>query len=413
MVAFHFPPQAGSSGVLRALKFCRYLPEAGWLPIVLTAHPRAYERVDDSQLGEVPPDVPVYRAFALNTRKHLVIRQRYFRWMALPDRWVSWCLGAIPTGVFVIFKKRVDVILTTYPIATAVLVGYILHQLTGKPWVADFRDSMTEDEYPREAPVRRVYRWIERKAVRHASLLLFTAASTVRMYLKRYPELRPGQCLVVPNGYDEVDFSHLDSLKPETHQAGKRLRLLHTGLLYPEDRDPTAFFRALARLKQGGKVNQATVSIDLRAPGSQAYYAGMLRGMDIEDLVRLLPPIPYREALREGAEADGLLLFQGASCNHQIPAKAYEYLRLGKPILALTDHAGDTATLLRETGGATTVDLGDEQAIYAALPAFLSSLWRGDHPLPNPQVVQRYSRRSQAFQVAQLLSRLCASTAAE
>ena len=188
---------------------------------------------------------------------------------------------------------------------------------------------------------------------------------------------------------------------------------MHTGLLYPEDRDPTAFFRALARLKQGGKVNQATVSIDLRAPGSQAYYAGMLRGMDIEDLVRLLPPIPYREALREGAEADGLLLFQGASCNHQIPAKAYEYLRLGKPILALTDHAGDTATLLRETGGATTVDLGDEQAIYAALPAFLSSLWRGDHPLPNPQVVQRYSRRSQAFQVAQLLSRLYASTAAE
>src|SRR5579885_2273403 len=29
IIAFHFPPQRGSSGLLRTLKFCRYLPEFG------------------------------------------------------------------------------------------------------------------------------------------------------------------------------------------------------------------------------------------------------------------------------------------------------------------------------------------------------------------------------------------------
>ena len=42
MIAFHYPPMRGSSGVLRTLKFANYLPDYGWNPIVLTAHARAH-----------------------------------------------------------------------------------------------------------------------------------------------------------------------------------------------------------------------------------------------------------------------------------------------------------------------------------------------------------------------------------
>ena len=41
MVAFHYPPFVGSSGVHRTLKFSRYLLDQGWAPVVLTSHPRA------------------------------------------------------------------------------------------------------------------------------------------------------------------------------------------------------------------------------------------------------------------------------------------------------------------------------------------------------------------------------------
>ena len=37
MVAFHFPPLAGSSGIQRTLRFATHLPSFGWQPTVLTA----------------------------------------------------------------------------------------------------------------------------------------------------------------------------------------------------------------------------------------------------------------------------------------------------------------------------------------------------------------------------------------
>ncbi|HET7872034.1 MAG TPA: hypothetical protein VFL42_05940, partial [Terriglobales bacterium] len=147
IVAYHFPPQMGSSGLLRTLKYCRYLPEHGWKPTVLTAHPWAYERVGQSQLQEIPSEMKVIRAFALDTRKHLSIRGRYLRHSALPDRWVTWCLAAVPAGLLEIYNGEIDVIFTTYPIASAVLIGYLLHRITGVPWVADFRDPMTDGDY--------------------------------------------------------------------------------------------------------------------------------------------------------------------------------------------------------------------------------------------------------------------------
>jgi hypothetical protein len=104
-----------------------------------------------------------------------------------------------------------------------------------------------------------------------------------------------------------------------------------------------------------------------------------------------------------------LLILQGPSCDGQIPAKAYEYLRLGKPILALTSEEGDTARLLRETGGSTIVDLLDEDAIYGALPPFLAAVAEGRHLVPERRKVSQYARHNQARELAICLSRLVSS----
>jgi glycosyltransferase involved in cell wall biosynthesis len=401
IVAYHFPPQAESSGYLRSLKFCRYLPEEGWQPRVLTVHPRAYERTNPSQLKEIPPSVCVDRVFALDTQRHLSVRGRYPRTLALPDRWVSWCLGAVLSGYRTIRREKCDVILTTFPIASAVLIGWILHRLTGIPWVADFRDSMTEPDYPRDRSTWRIYRWLEQKTVRDASRLIFTASSAVGMYLERYPELPPDRCSLILNGYDEEDFRNL---LPSPAVPSRPLRLVHMGLLYPIERDPKPFFQAVSQLQREGRLDAARVRIELRASGYESAYEPMIRAEGIENLVHLLPPLPYREALQDSANADGLLLFQAACCDHQIPAKVFEYLRIAKPILALTSHQGDTASLLRQTGGATIVDSADWQAISRALPEFLNAAETHAHPQPDRSLVERYSRKEQAKGLADLLN---------
>jgi hypothetical protein len=97
------------------------------------------------------------------------------------------------------------------------------------------------------------------------------------------------------------------------------------------------------------------------------------------------------------------LLLQAGCCDHQVPAKAYEYLRLNKPVLALTTMTGDTAALLQEVGGATIVDLADEYAIYDAFPTFLGRIRGGTHPLPCSAQVSSYSRRAQSERLAEIL----------
>jgi glycosyltransferase involved in cell wall biosynthesis len=407
IIAYHFPPQAGSSGLLRSLKYCRYLPTFGWHPAVLTPHARAYEKIDENSLNSIPADVPVIRAFALDTKEHMGIGGRYLRYMALPDRWVSWVLGGIPAGLRAVRVHKTDVLYSTFPIMSAAVIGLGLQRLTGLPWVLDLRDPMRQEDYPHDPLVRRVWGAIEQACMRRVSRVIFTAEATRRMYLDRYPDLlTPEMCVLISNGYDEEDFRDLQIRAPGPIPAGRPIRLVHSGLIYPVERDPRPMFNAVGRLKKMGRLSADKFQIVFRAPGSEDLYRRLLAERDIEDLILLKPHMPYRQALQECAGADGLLLFQAADCDKQIPAKAYEYLRIGKPILALTTHTGDTAALLREIGGATIVNLASEDEIYEGLSGFVDALRVGTHPLPDENKIYRYTREAQAGQLAKVLDGL-------
>jgi hypothetical protein len=71
--------------------------------------------------------------------------------------------------------------------------------------------------------------------------------------------------------------------------------------------------------------------------------------------------------------ADGLLIMQASNCNAQIPAKLYEYLRAGRPILCLSDPSGDTVAVLRRAGLGAMAPLDDSAAIARLLERFISA----------------------------------------
>lgn len=417
MIAFHFPPVRVSSGIQRTLAFARDLAEHGWEPIVLSAHPRAYEKVGDDQLGDIPAGMPVYRPFALDAARHLSLFGAYPKEFALPDRWSSWRLGAIPCGLGILRRHRPDVIWSTFPIATAHVIGRSLASRSGKPWVADFRDSMTEPDYPKDPTVRNVYRKIERSTVELAARSVFTTPGALRMYAERYPELDGSRWALIPNGYDEGKMMEAEAALARRRSSaaaptGTRTTLLHSGTLYPWERDPRPFFEAVASLRKAGAISPDTLRVVLRATGHDERYASLLRSAGIDDIVRLEPQVGYAEALAEVLAADGLLLFQAANCNHQIPAKLYEYLRARRPVFAMTDAAGDTAGVLREAGIDTIVPLDSSLRIEEGLRAFLTAIRGGTAPVPGPEIIPRFSRRARARELAALLDEVAAGTPA-
>jgi len=405
IVAYHYPPVAGSSGVQRTLKFTAYLRDHGWEPIVLTVQPRAFERVTDGQMAEIPPGLRVERAFALDSARHLSIKGRFPTRLAMPDRWCSWWPDAVRRGLKLIREERPAVLMSTFPIASAHLIAKTLQQRSGLPWVADFRDNMTDPEYPPDPKIWRFNRRLEEQTVQRCARAVFTTRGALQMYAERYPALPAARWAIVENGYDEENFKDAERDRtPTPRDPAAPLRLVHSGILYPAERDPRAFFAAIARLKASGDLSAGRVRIVLRATASDEVYRPQLAEAGIADLVELAPPVSYRQALQEMLDADGLLLFQATMANHQIPAKLYEYMRAGRPILALTDPDGDTAAAMRAARTGVICKLADADDITVQLKAFVDGLRSGQVQGTARAEAERHSRRARTAELAALLN---------
>jgi glycosyltransferase involved in cell wall biosynthesis len=409
LIAFHFPPEAVSSGIQRTLSFFKHLGKYGWEPMVLSAHPRAYRTQNPSQLANLPAGLVVRRAFALDSKHHLGIKGRYPQLLALPDRWVSWFLGAVPAGLALIRQHRPQVIWSTFPISTAHLIGLTLHRLTGLPWVADFRDPMIQPSYPTAPLQRRIYQWIERQTIHRCQAAVFTTHSAMNSYRERYPQLPASKFSVIENGYDEDGFSAGVPAVPAPAPGTRRLMLVHSGVLYQDGRDPSAFLQAIASLRQDGQLDPARVRVVLRAPGSVEQMEALVARHGVDDVVEVAPPVPYRDALAEMLAADGLMVFQGTPFNTQIPAKIYEYFRAGKPILGLVDTGGETARVLRAAGFSSLANMDRHEEIAQVLARFLGDIERGQAHVASAELVAASSRARRAGQLAEVLR--CAALA--
>ncbi|MBB5204004.1 hypothetical protein HNQ51_001297 [Inhella inkyongensis] len=399
LIAYHFPPLAGSSGIQRTLRLAQQLPQFGWQPTVLTCQSQAYERTSPDLAAELPADLHVERAFALDTARHLAIAGRYWGRLARPDRWMSWRWDAVRRGLRLIREQRIDAIWSTYPIATAHTIGAELAARSGLPWVADFRDPMAQDGYPADPATHAAYCRIEEQVFGRARLATFTTPSALADYRARFPKTST-RLELLENGYDEASFGAAP--QPEPLNPG-RLTLLHSGIVYPSERDPTQLFEALAALKAQGLGER------LRLRFRAAVHDELLRQLgaqhQVTEMVEILPAVGYRQALAEMQQADGLLVMQARNCNAQIPAKIYEYLRAGPAVLVLADRAGDTAQVLRAAGLQQQAQLDEASDIQGLLTRFAQDptapQWR-----PQPDAIQQASRLARSGQLASWLNQI-------
>ena len=394
MIAFHFPPQSGSSGAQRTLGFTRYLRDFGWEPAVLTVDPRAYESVDERAIA--PDGIRVHRTFAFDAARHFAIRDRYPSFLARPDRWTSWRWSAIIAGVTLVRRWQPHVLWSTYPIATAHVIGHSIARITGMPWVADFRDPMAQEGYPADPRTWKSFKRIESTSVAIAARSVFTAPGAANLYCERYPA-HADRIMVIENGFDEESFAGLADASPYT--AAPAI-LLHSGIVYPSERDPTQMFAALRALVDAGDLREGDLRLRFRAPVHGAMIESIARTFDVSQFVEVAPPLPYREALREMLSVNALLVLQASNCNQQIPAKLYEYLRTGRPIVGLADPQGDTGQALRRAGVNYIAALETREAIVATLRDFLRDLRTGIARGPASDAIHGASRRERTQALA-------------
>jgi glycosyltransferase involved in cell wall biosynthesis len=394
MVAYHYPPEHSSSGVLRTLKFSKYLPEQGWEPFILTVRERYFERTDPALVRQISSPERVFRTSAIDTKKAFSIRGKYLRFFTIPDRFIGWLPFAVLAGLRIIRRNQVDAIYSTSPLGTAHLIASLLKTMTRIPWLADFRDPWIEPELEpdRRRPLFRLESFLERLVMNKADRLVFTTAQLRDSVVARHSS-SAHKALVIPNGYDEEDFAELPDCKPDTSP----IRITHTGLVDGAYRSPRTFLEGLAQLIRRDEIPMDRIRVDFLGDSpylESAEFHNLVEQLGLQQVVTSVGRVSYACSLLRQARSHVLLLLQcGSDTRTLIPAKAFEYLRVGRPILALVPPSA-SSELFERVGGARVVDPLDSSGIERALSelyrAACAGIWKSNL---RGEALMEYDRR--------------------
>lgn len=413
-VAFHYPPEASSSGVLRTLKYTRYLMDSGWRVTIIAPREDAYEITDAKLTEQIPATARVIRTRFLNTKRHLSIRGIYPALFAVPDTWVGWLPWAVAAGRALFRSDPYDLIYSTSPHATAHLVALRLAAFSRKPWVTDFRDPWYEDPPEPGAPTGRLYRWAERtleqKVIRTCDRVVASTTQLRDLLQQRYPGEPKEKILAILNGYDEADFASLPVAAPVNHD---RLVMLHAGSINSSFRDPRPLFAALRRAADRGDVDLGKICVRFIGGGGYAESDAMrksVKDLRLEGSVDFLPRVAYDQSLLELSRANVLLLLQASpDTANLVPAKLYEYLRTFRPVLALVC-PGATAEVLAATRGGWAIAPEDAQSLQDTIKE-IYRLWLqgtlGD-VRAQADVLRQFDRRALTGTLAAVFNELAA-----
>lgn len=297
-----------------------------------------------------------------------------------------WWVPAGLLGAYWSARRQPDLIYSTGGSVSGHLAAALIAAVRRVPWIAEIRDPLPSQVLGRGVLYAKVLAAAERLIHRRATGVVYVT-QTAR---ERAEARVGGTCTTIYAGAEP----------PATMGAparGVRLRLVHAGSL-GGTRSPDTVLAALARL--AGRRPEVRGHMQVVFMGSMD--APSRHGIDQfphPGMVQAIGKLP-REMARDLAEqADAVLLIQNQEeeWGGTIPAKTYEYLVAGRPIVGLLYRNPELAALLQKAGQ-WAVPTDDIAAIESALED-LYGQWESGRLTAKP-----YCRYTRAGAAAELVS---------
>jgi hypothetical protein len=211
------------------------------------------------------------------------------------------------------------------------------------PWIADFRDPMYSYTARRSWRLK-LLALIEAHFVGQAHALIVNTDAFSAALGARYPRHR-SKIHVMWNGFDPAE-----DLSPLPIPHGRRKELVHTGELYG-GRHPGPILDSMLRLAASGLVSADRMRLSLIGSSDDGFSgSGVLKQLIERGLVQHVPSrIPQLEARLIARQSDALLLLQPQT-DVQVPAKLFEYVRIGRPVLAFVQRDSPSERILLGSG---------------------------------------------------------------
>lgn len=442
IICYIFPP-IGGGGVPRPLKMAKYLGEFGWKVHVLTVEPAYHATLDPSLLAQLPGEVTIHRAkewqvlpgrgtaapapaAATGTEQHstpsvkTALKKQVIQalkkvkpYVLIPDDQILWMPNAVKLGREIMKREKIDVIFSTSGPVTNHLVARKLAREFDTKWVADFRDPWTQNMHTSGIAWReRMEERMEADVMLEADAITTVTATFAENFEAKHKE-RIKRLELIYNGFDQADF---EGLQP-SHTVPEKFHAVYAGILY-QKRNPRLLLHAIRELIDAGEVDQRDLLLSFAGVFDYPGYSenrDCVEQLGLGQIVRVLGNLPHKEALGLMKGADALLLIGDVSSDAgaYIPGKLYEYMGIGKSILAL-NKAGEATEIIEKFRLGQVADPEDKDAVKQAYLQLYKE-WKAGKDKPNGEVdrgadfaqrVKPYERREQARQLAALMDDL-------
>lgn len=422
--AYYFPP-LGLSGVQRVAGFVKYLPEYGWVPVVLTAETRGYFAFDQSLRDEIDArGIEVHatrstdptRVFGgrvvpfpgeLKRTAFSLVSSFFF----VPDNKVGWSRPAAAAAAGLHASAPFDAVFATGPPYSALRAAALFASQAGLPLVSDFRDDWVGNPrhlYP--TPLhRRAHERMEREVVA-ASRAIVAVNEVIASDLARRNPVAADRISALAQGYDPADFPEAATAATDVREraVGRQLRLLYTGTFYDAQR-PHAFAEALrrtidrhpewrsrVRAEFSGAISSGTIAdIRARLPADLLVFHGYLDHRAACGLMMACDVLWMTVGRRRGAE--------------QISTgKLFEYFGTLKPVLGLVP-GGAARSALESYSAGFVAEPDDVAGIAEVLEQLIGRGLADELPTAARHEVMRYDRRLLTRDLAATLNAACES----
>jgi glycosyltransferase involved in cell wall biosynthesis len=385
---------------------------------------------DESLLAKIPSDVHVvrvpilepydiYRSFMgrgtaaidVNVNKSGDQRrgwkERLAEWIRatffIPDARVGWMLTAVKAAKHLVDEHNITAIYSSSPPYTCALIARAVKRATGLPWVAGFRDPWTEflttpDRWFLPAAIDRS---LERSVFTEADVVECAWTGIIDDAMRKYPQLDRSKFMHVPNGFDASDFPSV------TYQRNDRFTITYTGSMYGR-RTPKAFLDALEYLADAGRLEPKDVHLRFVGRFGDEVHA-MMDASRFASSIERIGYVPHEESVGYvmQSEASLLIVDDAKESAEIVPGKVYEYLGVGRPVIALAPRGSAIEDLIVQTRAGGCAPQSDVPAIAEIVGTFLDR-WKQGMQItePDASLIATYERRNAAKQLAEKLNQL-------
>jgi len=398
ILAYHFPPE-NATGAARPFRFYRYLPEFGYQPYVVAAG-------DPNQASPLKNVCYVPDKFisAKKTFSEKVLRKFLFP----TDEGVFWTRSATAVAEKIVATHSVPAVVSTAPPFTTHMVALALKRRRGLKWIADFRDPLVGNPFRIQSGFPAlVDRYLQARFLSYADALISVTDVFGRDWYRADPSYS-GKVHTIWNGFDPDEVFPSPKISPQSRQI-----LSHVGGLYG-GRDGVQILQSLERLIGRGKVDPNHLLVRLIGylePRIEQENQALFRALKEKGCLEYGGEVPRNQALQILADSNYLLLLDGNRQNlaYAVPAKFYEYVRIGRPILTNTQRNSPLDHFVPECGIRHIIIYTDD-SVQETDRKMMDLLALSSEPVsPSPWFSETFDGRRHAGALAAILDNILRS----